>query len=79
MSDFIRRRLAEGMALLRVVAIGFGASRRCLSRRRHKQCPRLKSGHKLMVAGNGGSAADAQHLVAEFVGRLCEERPLCAQ
>lgn len=28
-----------------------------------------------MVAGNGGSAADAQHLVAEFVSRLCEDRP----
>jgi D-sedoheptulose 7-phosphate isomerase len=35
----------------------------------------LKAGHKLMVAGNGGSAADAQHLVAEFVSRLCEDRP----
>jgi D-sedoheptulose 7-phosphate isomerase len=35
----------------------------------------LKTGHKLMVAGNGGSAADAQHLVAEFVSRLCEDRP----
>jgi D-sedoheptulose 7-phosphate isomerase len=30
----------------------------------------LKSGHKLMAAGNGGSAADAQHLVVEFVSRL---------
>jgi D-sedoheptulose 7-phosphate isomerase len=28
-----------------------------------------------MIAGNGGSAADAQHLAAEFVGRLCEDRP----
>ena len=28
------------------------------------------SDHKLLVAGNGGSAADAQHLVAEFVVRL---------
>ena len=28
-----------------------------------------------MVAGNGGSAADAQHLVAEFVGRLAADRP----
>lgn len=35
----------------------------------------LKSGHKLMVAGNGGSAADAQHLVAEFVSRLVKDRP----
>ena len=35
----------------------------------------LKNGHKLMVAGNGGSAADAQHLVAEFVSRLVKDRP----
>ena len=35
----------------------------------------LKSGGKLLVAGNGGSAADAQHLVAEFVGRLTVTRP----
>lgn len=35
----------------------------------------LKAGHKLMVCGNGGSAADAQHLVAEFVSRLVVNRP----
>ena len=35
----------------------------------------LQSGHKLLVAGNGGSAADAQHLVAEFVVRLAADRP----
>lgn len=35
----------------------------------------LKSGRKLMVCGNGGSAADAQHLVAEFVSRLVQDRP----
>ena len=35
----------------------------------------LKSGNKLLVAGNGGSAADAQHLVAEFVVRLSDNRP----
>jgi phosphoheptose isomerase len=30
---------------------------------------------KLLVFGNGGSAADAQHLAAEFVGRFLRERP----
>jgi D-sedoheptulose 7-phosphate isomerase len=35
----------------------------------------MKSGKKLLVAGNGGSAADAQHLVAEFVVRLNVNRP----
>lgn len=32
-------------------------------------------GGKLMLAGNGGSAADAQHLSAEFVARLTVDRP----
>ena len=35
----------------------------------------MHDGRKLMVAGNGGSAADAQHLVAEFVSRLTVNRP----
>lgn len=35
----------------------------------------MRQGNKLMVAGNGGSAADAQHLVAEFVSRLTVDRP----
>jgi D-sedoheptulose 7-phosphate isomerase len=34
-----------------------------------------RPGHKLLVAGNGGSAADAQHVVAEFVVRLADDRP----
>ncbi len=32
------------------------------------------SGHKAIFFGNGGSAADAQHLAAEFVGRYLRER-----
>jgi D-sedoheptulose 7-phosphate isomerase len=34
----------------------------------------LRSGGKLLLFGNGGSAADAQHLAAEFVGRFVRER-----
>jgi D-sedoheptulose 7-phosphate isomerase len=34
----------------------------------------LQSGHKLLVFGNGGSAADAQHIAAELVGRYARER-----
>jgi D-sedoheptulose 7-phosphate isomerase len=34
----------------------------------------LKSGKKILVMGNGGSAADAQHMAAEFVGRFLLER-----
>lgn len=35
----------------------------------------MRRGGKLLVAGNGGSAADSQHLVAEFVSRLTIDRP----
>ena len=34
----------------------------------------FRRGGKLLVFGNGGSAADAQHLAAEFVGRFLRER-----
>ena len=35
----------------------------------------ITSGGKVMACGNGGSAADAQHFAAEFVGRFERERP----
>ncbi len=34
-----------------------------------------KAGNKTLIAGNGGSAADAQHIAAEFVSRLNFDRP----
>ena len=38
----------------------------------------LRGGHKLLLIGNGGSAADAQHIAAEIVGRYKKERPAYA-
>jgi D-sedoheptulose 7-phosphate isomerase len=39
----------------------------------------VTSGYKLVLFGNGGSAADAQHIAAEFVGRMLRDRrPLAA-
>ncbi len=35
----------------------------------------IKTGNKILIFGNGGSAADAQHLAAEFVNRFKIERP----
>jgi D-sedoheptulose 7-phosphate isomerase len=35
----------------------------------------FQNGNKLLIFGNGGSAADAQHLAAEFVNRFQVERP----
>ncbi|MBK7046399.1 MAG: SIS domain-containing protein [bacterium] len=34
-----------------------------------------EQGGKLLVCGNGGSAADSQHIAAELVGRFLDERP----
>ena len=34
----------------------------------------IRTGHKVLAAGNGGSAADAQHFVGELVGRFLRER-----
>jgi D-sedoheptulose 7-phosphate isomerase len=38
----------------------------------------LHAGKKLLIIGNGGSAADAQHIAAEIVGRYKQERPAYA-
>lgn len=38
----------------------------------------IKKGNKIIFAGNGGSAADSQHLAAEFVSKLSYNRPAMA-
>ncbi len=39
----------------------------------------LKNSNKLMICGNGGSAADSQHIAAEFTGRFVKDRaPIAA-
>ena len=38
----------------------------------------LNAGNKILVVGNGGSAADAQHIAAEIVGRYKQDRPAYA-
>jgi len=38
----------------------------------------LRSDNKLLIVGNGGSAADAQHIAAEIVGRYKHDRPAYA-
>jgi D-sedoheptulose 7-phosphate isomerase len=38
----------------------------------------LRAGNQLLIVGNGGSAADAQHIAAELVGRYKQDRPAYA-
>lgn len=37
-------------------------------------CETLRNGNKILICGNGGSAADAQHIAAELVGRYEQQR-----
>lgn len=47
---------------------------KALSQATEITCQALKEGLPILVCGNGGSAADAQHITAELVGRFLHER-----
>jgi D-sedoheptulose 7-phosphate isomerase len=73
-TDLIREKLLEGVGVMEAVA-NDAALHAALVAAAEATAEALLAGRKLMVAGNGGSAADAQHVVAEFVSRLVEDRP----
>ena len=60
-------------------AVAAGLAERPGAAARERAAPRiadaLAGGGQVLLCGNGGSAADAQHLAAELVGRLLLERP----
>ena len=74
MKDFISAQISEAQgvmaamlanpALIATVEAAAAASIACLQR-----------GGKILLAGNGGSAADAQHIAGEFVSRFAFDRP----
>lgn len=74
MKDLVREQLDKTLAVLRAVRED-AEIHAVLVEAAEVTAQAMKTGRKLMAAGNGGSAADAQHLVAEFVSRLCENRP----
>jgi D-sedoheptulose 7-phosphate isomerase len=74
MQDIVADQLRQTVAVLSNVAKD-SELHRLLVDAAQETAKSLRAGHKLMVAGNGGSAADAQHLVAEFVSRLVKDRP----
>ena len=74
MTNLVRDKLLEGLSVVEAVARD-AALHATLTGAAETTAAALESGHKLMVAGNGGSAADAQHLAAELVSRLVHDRP----
>lgn len=62
--QLIFKRMASGQTLTaHIMAVGQALTER------------LRDGGQLFLCGNGGSAADAQHIAAEFVGKFYRERP----
>ena len=74
MIPIIREQLGKTIAALEAVRAD-DAILRAVAQAAEVTAEAMLKGRKLMVAGNGGSAADSQHLVAEFVSRLVKDRP----
>jgi D-sedoheptulose 7-phosphate isomerase len=74
-AEDIRRIAAESASLKERF---FAARAELLVEVGEKIAEALRAGGKVLAFGNGGSAADAQHFVAELVGRFGRERPALA-
>jgi D-sedoheptulose 7-phosphate isomerase len=76
MIESIRRAVSESLQLKQTF---FAANEERISALAREVCQALERGNKILLFGNGGSAADAQHIAAEWIGRFRRERrPLAA-
>ncbi len=71
--ETIRKRLEESSRVKLEMAASPGLVE-AIERAAEAIADSLRSGGKLVLFGNGGSAADAQHIACEFVGRFGKER-----
>jgi D-sedoheptulose 7-phosphate isomerase len=62
-------------ALVRALSGFDGPGLRTAERWGRRLAEVLPGGGRVLATGNGGSAAQAQHLTAELVGRYCDDRP----
>ena len=77
-AEYITRYLDDSARVMRLFAES-AAARDILARMGETVSRALRDGGKLLIAGNGGSAADAQHIAGEFTSRLMfDRRPLAA-
>ncbi len=74
MQNIVRHQLAQSIATMQAV-LADDTIADTLVVIAERTAAAMHAGGKLLIAGNGGSAADAQHLVAEFVARLTVNRP----
>lgn len=71
MRDFIRAAVAESIELKKDF---FLAHEQTIAQIAQEICSSLDRGNKVLLFGNGGSAADAQHIAAEWIGRFNKDR-----
>ncbi len=74
MTDLVRRQLQQSIDTMTAVLKDDSIHKAVFDAGR-LTAEAMHNGKKLLVCGNGGSAADSQHLVAEFVSRLTVDRP----
>jgi len=72
--DLVKKQLTQSVAVLTTV-LNDESIHAAVDQAGKLIAEAMKAGRKLMVCGNGGSAADAQHLAGEFVQRLSVDRP----
>ena len=72
--DVIRRQIADSI-LVKARMLEDGALIGLVKRVAEECTEALRRGNRILFAGNGGSAADAQHLAAELVSRFAFDRP----
>ncbi len=75
--DFVSRHLDTSLEVMKAAAAS-RAFRQSIVQAAEVMEKSLRNGGKLMFAGNGGSAADAQHIAGEFVSRLNFDRAALA-
>jgi D-sedoheptulose 7-phosphate isomerase len=71
MRDFIRAVVAESIELKKAF---FLDNEQLIAQVAREICSSLDRGNKVLLFGNGGSAADAQHIAAEWIGRFKKDR-----
>jgi D-sedoheptulose 7-phosphate isomerase len=71
MIDAIRKAVAESLELKKEF---FSANEKAIAQVAREIAAALERGNKVLLYGNGGSAADSQHIAAEWIGRFQRER-----
>ncbi len=77
MKDYIRGQVRDSIAV-KEAFLSDEANIELMNRVASELIAAYRAGKKTLIAGNGGSAADAQHIAAEFVSRFYFDRPALA-